>query len=101
MPEDVHVLKIDVPSDATPETPWKMTRLSRHKYYTPVPPQRERLEDSQRMGFEVKLDEVLLEQDSDVYVVRLERHVAVTPLSLDMTSRVDLEELESLLREAD
>lgn len=100
MPEDVHVLKIDVPSDATPETPWKMTRLSRHKYYTPVPPQRERLEDSKRMGFEVKLDEVLLEQDSDVYVVRLERHVAVTPLSLDMTSRVDLEELESLLREA-
>lgn len=101
MPEDVHVLKVDVPSDATPDTPWRITRLSRHKYYTPVPPRRERLEDAQRMGFEVKLDEVLLERDSDVYVVRLERQVAVTPLSLDMTSRIDLEALERLLRAPD
>jgi broad specificity polyphosphatase/5'/3'-nucleotidase SurE len=36
--------------------------------------------------------------DSDVYVVRKKRLVSVTPISLDMTSRVDFEDLETLFR---
>ncbi len=35
---------------------------------------------------------------SDVYTLRVQQHVSVTPLSLDLTSRVDLAELERLLR---
>jgi 5'-nucleotidase len=31
---DVHVLKVDVPGNATPQTPWRVTRLSRQPYYT-------------------------------------------------------------------
>jgi len=34
-----------------------------------------------------------LELDSDVYAVRVAREISVTPLSLDMTSRVDLDQL--------
>jgi broad specificity polyphosphatase/5'/3'-nucleotidase SurE len=37
-------------------------------------------------------------EDSDVYVLRVKRHVSLTPLSLDFTARVDLDELDRLLR---
>jgi broad specificity polyphosphatase/5'/3'-nucleotidase SurE len=46
-----------------------------------------------RVDFEIRFDQDLLEPDSDVFAVRVAREVSVTPLSLDMTSRVDLEEL--------
>jgi broad specificity polyphosphatase/5'/3'-nucleotidase SurE len=46
-----------------------------------------------RVDFEIRFDRDLLEPDSDVYAVRVAREVSVTPLSLDMTSRVDLEQL--------
>jgi broad specificity polyphosphatase/5'/3'-nucleotidase SurE len=35
---------------------------------------------------------------SDVYALRVQHEVSVTPLSLDLTSRVDLDELDRLLR---
>src|ERR1051325_10382089 len=40
LPADVDLLKVDVPSDATVETPWQLTRVSRQRYYEPVAPTR-------------------------------------------------------------
>jgi broad specificity polyphosphatase/5'/3'-nucleotidase SurE len=37
-------------------------------------------------------------EDTDVYVLRKKRMVSVSPLSLDLTSRVDFAELERLMR---
>jgi 5'-nucleotidase len=96
--EDVDMLKVDVPCDATPQTPWRVTRLSRHPYYIPVVPRRVQLEDTTTVEYEIVLDEKMLESDSDVYTLRVERQVSVTPLSLDLTSRVALAELEQRLR---
>jgi 5'-nucleotidase len=98
MPADVDVLKVDIPSDATADTPWRLTRLSRVKYYIPVPARREQLGDSAPVGWEIQLDETALEPDSDVYAVRVAREVSVTPLSLDLTSRVDLKGIDWHLR---
>lgn len=98
---DVDVLKIDVPCDATVDTPWRLTRLSRYQYYVPLSPDRERLDQEARLDFEIRFDPDELEPDSDVYVVRVAKEVSVTPLSLDMTSRVNLAELESQLRTLD
>jgi 5'-nucleotidase len=95
---DVDVLKIDVPAGATPETEWRITRLSRQPYYIPLSPQRTRLSDSVQLDFEIRVDEAGLEQDSDVYAVRVAKQVSVTPLSLDMTSRVDFAALDRKLR---
>jgi 5'-nucleotidase len=95
---DVDMLKVDVPCDATPQTPWRVTRLSRHPYYIPVVPGRVHLDDKAPIEWEIALDEKMLEPDSDVYALRVERHISVTPLSLDLTSRVDLAELEQRLR---
>ena len=95
---EVDVLKVEVPSDATPETPWEMTRLSRQRYYQPIKPERTSWDQPATVGYREagRLDDE--PQDTDVYVLRRRRRVAVTPLSLDLTSRVDLGEFEKQLR---
>jgi 5'-nucleotidase len=95
---DVDVLKVDIPSDASEATEWRMTRLSRQKYYVPVVSPRAQLEDPANIQFEIELDRNNLELDSDVYALRIDRKVSVTPLSLDTTSRVDFAELEDHLK---
>lgn len=95
---DVDALSVNVPSDATPDTPWQVTRLSRTNYYVPLSPERESFDKKTRVDFEIRLEEDQLEPDSDVYVVRIARKVSVTPLSLDMTSRIDLGQLERELK---
>jgi 5'-nucleotidase len=46
LPFDTDVLKLDVPDDATPETPWRLTRVSRHAYFVAAPPQRTNSKDA-------------------------------------------------------
>jgi 5'-nucleotidase len=98
LPEDVHVLKVDVPSDATVNTPWQITRLSRVRYYEPTPPQRETWDVPGRVDYRVSGDLSQEDVQSDVHAIRVKRVVSVTPLSLDMTSRVSLDELEKIIR---
>jgi 5'-nucleotidase len=95
LPDDVDVLKLDIPRDATPETPWCVTRLTRHRYFTPLKPRRARLEDSTRIGFTAR-DGMEMEPESDARALA-EGCVAVTPLSLDLTSRVDMDALRTQL----
>jgi len=97
LPFDVDVLKVEVPQGATPQTPWRMTRLSRTRYYLPVKPQRADLSAPGRITAHNRLELEILEPDSDVYALVVDRCVAVTPLSLDLTSRVSLSELTERL----
>jgi len=100
LPPDVKVLKLDIPSDATPETPWSVTRLSHLRYFQPIPPDRASWDTPAWVGYNRA---VHLEKDdpaSDVYAVRVLRRVSVTPLSLDMTSRIDLAAFEALLQDS-
>jgi 5'-nucleotidase len=97
MPEDVDVLKVDVPAEATPETPWRVTRLSRQPYFRPLPSGRRALSEKRRLGYEMMVDHVRLEADSDVHALAVDRVVSVTPLSLDLTSRVGLTSLAAHL----
>jgi 5'-nucleotidase len=94
-PRDVDVLKIDIPASATPETPWQMTRLERAQYFIPLPPLRRNLGDVGRLGYTVNRRAVL-DEDSDAAVMR-RGLVAVTPLALDMTSRIAPDTLTGLL----
>ena len=95
---DVDVLKVDIPSDASETTEWSITRLSRQKYYVPVVSPRKQLEDPANIKFEINLERDKIEPDSDVYALRIDRKVSVTPISLDTTSRVDFVELENHLK---
>jgi 5'-nucleotidase len=100
LPHDVDVLKVDVPSDATSQTPWKVTRIARQEYFSKrfdAPSPETRVRDG---VVDVQLDPEALEEDSDIHAIVNERVVSVTPVSLDMTSRVSLGALENRLRSA-
>ena len=95
MPYDVSVLNVNVPDTATPETPWRLTRLSRQRYFVPLEP--DRANGKGRPGYAVRANPDQAEPDSDAAAIHA-RVVSVTPLSLDMTSRVDFGALEEQLR---
>jgi len=98
LPGDVDLLKVDVPWDATVDTPWQLTCVSRQRYYEPIRPQRKSWTQPCTIGYREagKLDNE--PEGSDVYVLRKKRMVSVSPLSLDLTSRVDFAELDRLMR---
>lgn len=97
MPPDVDLLKVDVPASATPETDWVVTRLTRKLYYESTVPHRETWAQPGRPGYRRTADLGKFEKDSDVYAVLSRRMISVTPVSLDMTSRVALAEFRTLL----
>lgn len=98
MPDDVDVLKIDVPWQATTETHWRMTRVSRRRVYWPTRPERTSVTDSGKLGYHFSADPSKAEPDSDVYALMHDRVVSVTPMSLDLTSRTDLFRLRQILQ---
>jgi 5'-nucleotidase len=92
LPPDVDVLKIEVPASATPETPWRVTRQDRLVYYRPRLLERPdpfngpgRVQHQPSRG-------AYTGEDTDAYA-QAQGWVSVTPLSLDLTSRVALEAL--------
>jgi len=100
MPADVDLLKVDVPCDATIETPWEVTRLSHQTYFEPITPKRTSWDLPERVGYRRVADPGGSGVDTDVYALRVKRLVSVTPLSLDLTSRVNLRDFEEQLRRA-
>lgn len=86
-PDDVDVLSVNVPSDATLHTSWRLTRLSHHRYFISLPP--DRANGQGRPGYKLIEDIRQTEPDSDIRALKVDRIVSVTPLSLDLTSRVD------------
>lgn len=89
MPEGVDVLKVEVPANATRETPWRMTRLSPFTYYAACI---ENPSVSSRRGDTVFTKRSGADEppDTDAYAIRTAKVVSVTPLSLDMTAATPL-----------
>jgi 5'-nucleotidase len=97
MPPDVAVLKIEIPDNAVPTTPWRVTRVGMNSYYHASLPKRKNWEEPNRMQYTIQYSKEELDPESDVYALREERVVSVTPLTLDLTSRVSLSELDAYL----
>ena len=93
IPGDLDILKIDLPADVQNDTDWRFTRLSKKRVYWPVVPDRTTSYSPQALGYAMSLDPSEAEPDSDVYAVFVDKVVSITPMSLDMTARVDLDEL--------
>jgi 5'-nucleotidase len=89
---------VDVPADATPQTDWAITRVSRSRYFMPTAARNGALHEDGAIGFYIEANPEVLERDSDVYALAHERKVSVTPLSIDNTSRVDLADLQRRLK---
>jgi 5'/3'-nucleotidase len=94
---DVAVLKIDVPGAATPLTKWKLTKLAQVAYYQRIfekPSVYSKIGEGKTI---IEVDKEDLDPDTDIYAFAVEKLVSVTPLSLDLTSRVKISELHSHL----
>jgi 5'-nucleotidase len=100
MPPDVDVLKVEVPANATTQTPWQITRLSKMRFYQPTPPEEKSAAGVKGLGYEIARDFNQSPPGTDSHAVVNQQEIAVTPLSLDLTSRVDLAELNHLLHQA-
>jgi 5'-nucleotidase len=95
---DVDVLKIEVPAEATVKTPWKVTSLARHRYYLPITPRPVDWNEPYYIECAPQVSPDQVKPGSDIHTLLFEKVVSVTPLSLDMTSRVDLNAFEQSLR---
>lgn len=98
LPPDIDVLKIDVPESATEQTPWRLTRVSRQRYFYPLNSNHLSSSGTSTIDYEVRVDFDTLEPDSDILALVKDRVVSVSPLTLDLSSRVDLRHLAQLLR---
>jgi len=97
-PHEVDLIKVEVPTHATPETEWQVARLSRSRYYDPVPSKRESWEHPGPITYKHSEEIEGEVEDTDAYILRTKKMVAVTPLNLDMTARVNFSDFEKLLR---
>jgi 5'-nucleotidase len=97
-PKEVDLVKVDVPTDATPQTEWRIARLTHERYFTPVIEREGAPGSPAVIGSHIEVTAEKYEPGTDVYVMAIDKQVAVTPLTLDMTARVDLEKLEKKLK---
>jgi 5'-nucleotidase len=99
-PADVDVLKVEVPVQADVDTRWVVTRLDRLMYY--------QANFSTRKDIFTEPTELKLttrkgeynQEGTDAHALA-QGWVSVTPLSLDLTSRVDLHKLREMITEDD
>jgi len=97
LPPGVDILKVDVPSDATEETPARLTRVSRQRYFWPTRPAPANGLVIGTLGYEVRVDRDALEPDSDVATMLVDRVVSIAPLTIDLTAKAELPILDKLL----
>jgi len=97
LPGDVDVVKVDVPEGASPDTPWRLTRLSRQHYVEVVLDEPHPASPLGGGCITVRVDENTLEPDSDIHALVRDHVVSVTPLSLDSTSRAPFLEIQTAL----
>ncbi len=83
LPEHVDLLKIEIPDSATEQTPWRITRVSRHRYYQAIP-KSERKEGDYPYGVNIKGQEI--EPDSDIHALAIDKVISVSPMTIDLTA---------------
>ena len=96
LPYDVAAPNVNIPSTAMSHTPWRLAPLSRCRYFVPMPP--DRVNGKGRPRYKMIDDGRQAEMDSDIWALLVDRVVVVTPLSLDLTARVDWNSLDPWLR---
>jgi len=92
-PRGVDLLKIDVPAGASDQTPWRLARISRQRYYQTLPSGRARLDEPMDLRYRIHIDHDNLEPGSDIHTVMVDKLVAVVPMTFDLTAPVALDEI--------
>ncbi|MCJ7825611.1 MAG: 5'/3'-nucleotidase SurE [Anaerolineales bacterium] len=96
LPGDVDVLKIEIPADAGTGTDWVVSRLDRFAYYQGYFPEREDVFAGPTELRAITRTGEYDQEGTDAHALA-RGWVSVTPLSLDLTSRVDLTDLQRII----
>ena len=99
LPGDIDLIKLDIPIGATSDTKWEWTRVSAQRYYEPTRPERTDFSKPGKVGYHLSVDLKDEPHDSDVYAILVNKTVSVTPITLDMTSRLAKNELNAFLKQ--
>ncbi len=94
LPRELQVLNLNVPSGATRETPWRVTRASEQAYFHSI------VNRGRFAGYDVRVNLETLEPDSDIYAILVDHVVSATPLTFDLTARVEPPLVEKVLSDA-
>lgn len=97
LPPGVDFLKVEVPDTATPDTPWRMASVSRQRYYDLVHGPRDDPHDPADIDYRINLVRDAVEPESDVYAFAIDRLVAVSPMTIDLTAPVSLADVGHFL----
>jgi 5'-nucleotidase len=90
LPAGVSVLNINVPLGASETTPIRWTRVSGQRYYTYIQQPQRDPQQPWRLHEDKLFDVETLEPDSDIRALLVDRLVAVTPITRDMTATADM-----------
>lgn len=85
------IIKVEVPASATIETPWRLTRLAHQNAFRAIVKKEAGIR--RFAGYARHLNMEKLENDSDAYAMVVDRVVAVTPLTIDLTNEQQLKKL--------
>ncbi len=100
LPEDVDVLKIEIPAEAVESTHWVVARQDRFAYYqTNITEREDFFTDPAELKLITRKGKYG-QEGTDAHAL-VQGWVSVTPLSLDLTSRVDLKELRRIISNDD
>lgn len=98
-PEDVHILKIDIPDTADQNTPWHVCRQSREPgWWGFVPDAAPDSAAGTAIGKRGPRPGKKWNDEDDMAVLLGKKEIAITPLSVDMTSRISLDKVGELFR---
>lgn len=93
------LLKIEVPEGATRETKWELCRQSVERFYHTLPGKKRDWDQPYKLDYVIRDDSENFTPGTDLYVTKIERKVAVTPLTLDMTASGSFENMRSQFEE--
>jgi len=95
MPENVDLLNVNIPHNATEDTPIEITSLARKIFNTDV---EERKDPRGRPYYWIAGDLIREEAEgTDVHAIMQKGHISITPISLDATSPIKFSELEKYI----
>jgi 5'-nucleotidase len=96
LPQGVDILKVDVPTTATADTPWHLTSTSSQPYWRSTVG---RDTDGNKffIGYQSGFDLDTLERDSDIYAFAIDHVVSVSPLAIHMRPCIDTKILQDML----
>jgi 5'-nucleotidase len=89
LPPEIALLNVNIPDSANEETEKRVTSQSRQDYFVFKKPGKRDYSKGFRLKTEIRIDTATLEPDSDIQAFVSDRVVSVTPITWDLTAKVE------------